>query len=155
MLMKGMSPAILGVHCDGAPRDESNNPQGSGLPDTMKQEELERYNRYHIIVTGVGCLTQFIKEPVILEIASEPAEDVYNIISSQVMEKHVGLLEEIPSCRAVEFDWWDLHTGVIAKKKEWRYMIRVCESDYYEPRRNLREVIRIQSQVYSPINFGW
>lgn len=62
---------------------------------------------------------------------------------------------KLSSCTVIEFDWWDIHTGVIATGNEWRFLIRVCESDYYEPRKDLREVIRIQSQVYSPTNFGW
>jgi hypothetical protein len=159
MLMKGMSPAIPGIHCDGAPRDEHNNPQGKGLPDTLKQEKLsDRSNRYHILITGTGCLTQFVSRPITLQIPSEPSEDVYNIISKQVRsmsEKDPTLLQDIPTCTVVQFDWFDLHTGVIASKKEWRYLIRVCESDFYEPQKDLRNVIRIQSQVYSPYDFGW
>jgi hypothetical protein len=65
------------------------------------------------------------------------------------------LVTTIPTCTVMEFDWWDIHTGVIATKKEWRFLIRVTESDYYEPQKDLREVIRCQSQVYSPYNFGW
>jgi hypothetical protein len=159
MLLKGMSPAIPGVHCDGAPRDENNNPQGKGLPNTLKQEELQdRHNRYHILVTGTGCLTEFVNQPLTLPIPAEPSEEVYEIISHDVraLAKHnPNLLAKIPSCTVVEFDWWDLHTGVVATKKEWRYLIRVCESDFYQPQQDLREVIRMQSQVYAPHDFGW
>jgi hypothetical protein len=159
MLMPGWSPAIPGIHCDGAPRDEHNNPQGAGLPDTLKQEELaDRFNRYHILVTGTGCLTKFVTRPITLNIPKEPSADVYNIISRDVRsiaEQDPTLLAEIPSCTAVTFDWWDLHTGVVASKKEWRFLIRVCESDFYEPQKDLRQMIRLQSQVYSPLDFGW
>lgn len=60
-----------------------------------------------------------------------------------------------PSCQVVEFDWWDIHQGVVATKKEWRYLIRVMETDFCEPERDLRNVIRTQQQVYAPIDFGW
>jgi len=158
MLMPGWSPAIPGWHTDGAPRDNLKNPNGSGLPDTFAQEGDERYNRYHILVTGTGCLTQYINQPLVVYIPEKPSYDVYSVMSKEVSERiknQGGLVSTMPSCTVVEFDWWDIHTGVIATKKEWRYLIRVCESDYYEPRKDLREVIRMQSQVYSPADFGW
>lgn len=158
MLMAGFSPAILGWHQDGSPRDNLKNPQGSGLPDVYAQEGDERFNRYHIIVTGTGCLTKFIKDPMYVNIPASPSYDTYKMMSSEVNEmykKDPSIAVDIPSCTAVEFDWWSIHTGVIATKKEWRFLIRVCESDYYEPQKDLRQVIRMQSQVYCPENFGW
>lgn len=158
MLMAGMSPAIPGWHTDGAPRDNLKNPQGSGLPDTFAQENDPRPNRYHLLVTGHYCLTKFLNRTVEVPIPSKPSFDVYNIMSTYVHEmsqKYSSIVSEVPSATVVEFDWWDIHTGVVASGKEWRYLIRVCESDYYEPQTDLREVIRMQSQVYSPHNFGW
>jgi hypothetical protein len=158
MLMKGWSPAILGWHTDGAPRDNLKNPNGSGLPDTFAQENDDRYNRYHILVTGTGCLTQYINQPLVVHIPEKPSYDVYSVMSNDVsarLKVQPAVVSTMPSCTVVEFDWWDIHTGVIATKKEWRYLIRVCESDYYEPQKDLREVIRMQSQVYSPVDFGW
>ena len=158
MLMKGWSTAIHGWHADGAPRDKFKNPQGTGTPDTFAQEGDERYNRYHILVTGTGCLTQYINRPMSIYIPEQPSYDVYSIMSSYVREQvnlQPNLVSTMPSCTVMEFDWWNIHTGVVATKKEWRYLIRVCESDYYEPRKDLREVIRMQSQIYSPADFGW
>lgn len=159
MLMKGMSPAIPGWHTDGAPRDAAKNPQGSGVPDTFAQENDPRPNRYHLLVTGEHCLTSFLDVPgVEIPIPDKAAYDIYHIMSSYVHDMvtvNPSFIKEVPTCTAVEFDWWDIHTGVISKGKEWRYLIRVCESDYYEPQKDLREVIRMQSQVYSPHNFGW
>ena len=158
MLMKGWSPAIPGWHTDGAPRDNNKNPNGSGKPDTFAQEGDDHYNRYHILVTGTGCLTQYINQPLAVYIPDEPSYDVYSIMSKDVSERlklQPNMVSTMPSCTVMEFDWWDIHTGVVATKKEWRYLIRVCESDYYEPRTDLREVIRMQSQIYSPADFGW
>lgn len=158
MLMPGMSPAIPGWHTDGAPRDNLKNPGGSGLPDTFAQEGDERFNRYHILVTGIGCLTKYIKNPIKVKIPSVPSEQVYTIMSEHItrrVKEEPWLAIDVPTCTVTEFDWWDIHTGVIATKKEWRYLIRVCESDYYEPRTDLREILRMQSQVYAPHDFGW
>jgi hypothetical protein len=158
MLMKGMSPAIPGWHVDGAPRDNNKNPQGSGKPDTFAQENDPRPNRYHLLVTGQGCLTQYINQPISAPIPSTPSYQVYEMMSTHIQQKvknNPDLIMSVPSCTVIEFDWWDIHTGIIAKKNEWRYLIRVCESDYYEPQKDLREVIRMQSQVYAPHNFSW
>ncbi len=157
MLMKGMCPAIPGVHQDGSPRDANKHPNGKGPPNIFAQEGDDRFNRYHLLVTGSGCLTKFVKRPIDIPISNEPSYDVYNVISRFVNEaaKTEDIFTSVPSCTAVQFDWWDLHTGVVASKNEWRYLIRVCESDYYEPQKDLREVIRMQTQVYAPIDFSW
>lgn len=159
MLIPGMSPAIPGWHTDGAPRDNAKNPQGTGLPDTFAQENDLRPNRYHLLVTGVGCLTSFIDVLNFeVPIPPTPTYDVYEIMSAYVhdaVKKNPAITKQVPSATVVEFDWWNIHSGVIATSKEWRFLIRVCESDYYEPQKDLREVIRMQSQVYAPHNFGW
>lgn len=158
MLMKGWSPAIPGWHTDGAPRDQHKNPNGQGMPDTLAQQDDKRFNRYHILVTGEGCLTQYINRPMLVPIPREPSYEVYSMMSEYVqkrVQEDPSIVSSLESCTAYEFDWFDIHTGIIATKKEWRYLIRVCESDYYEPQTDLREVIRMQSQVYSPANFGW
>lgn len=158
MLMPGWSPAIPGWHTDGAPRDASKNPQGKGVPDTFAQEEDGRYNRYHILVTGQGCLTQYINRSMSVSIPDQPSYEVYSIMSKEIQKRvkeDPSIVSSFDSCTVYEFDWWNIHTGIIATKSEWRYLIRVCESDYYEPRKDLREVIRMQSQIYSPTDFGW
>lgn len=158
MLMAGWSPAIPGWHVDGAPRDASKNPQGAGKPDTFAQENDEHFNRYHIMVTGEGCLTQYINRPLEVDIPAEPSYNVYSVMSENVQAQVIndpGIVSTFESCGIYEFDWWNIHTGVLATKKEWRYLIRVCESDYYEPQKDLREVVRMQSQIYCPTNFGW
>lgn len=157
MLMPGWSPSILGWHCDGAPRDKSNNPNGLEPPDTFALENL-RANRYHIMVTGTGCLTQYINRPIYVDIPVSPSQEVYAIMSKYIqkyIQQYPEIVSTFDSCGIYQFDWWSIHTGVLATKKEWRYLIRVCESDYYEPRKDLREIIRLQSQIYSPMDFGW
>lgn len=158
MLIKGMCPAIPGWHTDGVPRSPDKDPSGKDPPDTFAQEGDTRFNRYHILVSGEGCLTQYINRPIQVPIPDQPSYDVYNLMSKSIsgrVKEDPSLVMTIPSCQVVEFDWWDIHTGTIATKNEWRYLIRVCESDYYQPRKDLRDVIRIQTQVYAPTNFGW
>lgn len=166
MLIPGMSPAIPGWHTDGVPRGPLRDNIHHGLPDLYAQEfEHYRPHRYHLLVTGEGCLTEFIKIPTNLPISRTPDAQVYNHMSriiNQMLGEYALLgdpredqILTAPSCQVVEFDWWNIHQGVPAKKKEWRYLIRVMETDFCEPERDLRNVIRTQQQVYAPIDFGW
>jgi len=114
-------------------------------------------------VTGLGCLTEFIREPLELLIAREPDDQIYNRMSRTIhamLSTHSwgnpsDVIFEAPSCQVVEFDWWNIHQGVVATRSEWRYLIRVMETDMAEPEKDLRKIIRIQQQVYAPTNFGW
>lgn len=106
MLMPGWSPAILGWHCDGAPRNAANNPNGSGVPDTFAQENL-RSNRYHIMVTGHGCLTQYINRPLSVPIPAEPSYEIYSVMSKYVqgqVVEHPEIVSTFHSCGIYEFD---------------------------------------------------
>lgn len=160
MLMKGFCPAIPGWHTDGAPRGLDNNPQGKGPPNIRAQEDSGiRPPRFHLLVTGVGCLTQFITERKIqLHIYKELSSDLYKDMSRDVnnlVRQKLLKAQEVPACQVVEFDWWDIHQGIVAQVKEWRFLIRVCETDHISPTTDLREVIRTQQNVYIPSEFGW
>jgi hypothetical protein len=147
MLMPGMWPAIPGWHTDGVPRPD-------GKPDIWAQEEMES-PRFHLLVTGEGCLTDFCNEPLDLEVPAEPTSDLYADISKQMNELAPSTWR-IPSCRAVEWGWWDLHTAIRATKREWRFLIRVTETNYRPPKTDLRDVLRTQQQVYvESAEFGW
>lgn len=167
MLMKGMSPAIPGWHTDSAPRDETGNPQGSGPPSLALQEEIDaagRATHFHLLVTGDGCLTEFYTlSHAVLRV---PLADtsLYATMSEQVRESRgeggartwaPRQFQFAPSCTVVEWDWWNVHRGVPATLREWRYLIRVTETDFLPPDTDLRRVIRTQQQVYAPATFGW
>lgn len=155
MLMPGFYPAIPGWHTDGVPRGKELNPTVKGVPNIQAQEEMDT-TRFHLLVTGEGCLTNFIDEKVTLKVPDKPNTNLYKMISDQVKEREDELkVIEAPSCTAVEFDWWELHTGVKAKKHEWRYLIRVTETDHFAPQTDLRKIIRTQQQVYAPESYGW
>lgn len=159
MLIPNFYPAIPGWHTDGVPRGEKLDPSFKGKPNIFAQENMSD-TRFHLLVTGEGCLTQFIDGKIDLEVPNEPNYDLYKIIDS-VVKDHIehGQLNEsvftVPTCTAIEFDWWNLHTGVRAKKHEWRFLIRVTETDHMQPQTDLRQIIRTQQQVYVPENFGW
>ncbi|AEO93533.1 gp274 [Bacillus phage G] len=154
MLKPGWNPAIPGWHVDGTPRGEDLNPLQSAPPNLYIQEEL-RPSRFHLLVTGEGCLTKFVNQPLDLEVPNY-TPDIFKIISNEVSNRESELnILTAPSCQVVEFDWWDIHTGITATKSEWRYLIRVTETDLCPPETDLRKVIRMQQQVYSTPNFGW
>lgn len=177
MLMPGQCPAIPGWHTDGAPRQVVEpttwegpgghrgefSPVASGPPDLAEQErwdELGLAPRFHLLVTGEGCLTEFVWNPVILEVPDAATPDLYAHLTRSVEElRGNGGADFAPpdSCRAVEWDWWTLHQGTLATRREWRFLIRVTESDYHEPlsASRLHEIIRTQSTVYTPMEFGW
>ncbi|WP_079516574.1 hypothetical protein [Rossellomorea marisflavi] len=158
MLIPGMCPAIPGWHTDGVPRGVSLDPTAKEMPNIHAQEQLDS-PRFHLLVTGESCLTSFIRErDVDLEVPAEPSTSLYRTLSSQVdFRLKTGEISEysIPSCTAAEWDWWTLHSGKAATKHEWRFLIRVTESDHQAPKTNLRDIIRTQQQGYMPMEFGW
>jgi hypothetical protein len=158
MLMPGMCPAIPGWHTDGVPRGNTLDPTAKQAPNIQSQEQMDS-PVFHLLVTGESCLTQFIRERNYeLEVPKTPDTKLYKMISKQVNEK-VKNREltsfEAPSCTPVMWDWWEIHTGVPAKKHEWRFLIRVTESDIQKPKTDLRDIIRNQQQGYMPMDFGW
>lgn len=162
MLIPGFSPAIPGWHTDGVPRGPKRDSIFEGLPDIFAQEDPTiRPHRYHLLVTGEGCRTEFLKDPIDIEVPDEPDAGLYAKISSDISrmvasgEIHKESIITAPRSTVVSWDWWNIHQGVPAKKKEWRFLMRVMETDFMPPEKDLRKVIRIQQQVYSPVDFGW
>lgn len=158
MLIPGMCPAIPGWHTDGVPRGVNLDPTAKQPPNIQAQEEMDS-PIFHLLVTGESCLTQFIKERNIeLEVPETPDTKLYKMISRQVNEKvNNGELStiEVPSCTPVMWDWWDIHSGTSAKAHEWRFLIRVTESDIQKSKTDLRDIIKTQQQGYMPMEFGW
>lgn len=173
MLMPGFFAAIPGWHTDGVPRGESLNPLAKAPPNLEAQVAIENWRtavqpgrelrptHYHMLVTGSGCLTEFLESPFDLDETAPSTRGplLYAGMNEQVnaalKSTPVRHVQSVPSCAVVEFDWWDIHRGVEATQHEWRYFIRVAELDLAEPERDLRKVIRTQQQVYAPQNFGW
>lgn len=157
MLMPNMCPAIPNWHSDGVPRGNELRPEAKAAPDIFAQDYM-RDSRFHLLVTGEGCLTEFITKPVELDVPAEPNTALYGMVNKQVRAMvAAGELDVFtaPSCTPIEFDWFDIHRGVQATKHEWRYLIRVTETDHMPPQTDLRQVLRTQQQVYVPTDFGW
>jgi len=158
MLLPGMCPAIPGWHTDGVPRGAELKPEIKFPPNIRAQEEMVA-PIFHLLVTGTSCLTKFIKDrDISLKVPRTPDSKLYSMVNKQVDElARADELElyDAPSCTAVMWDWWELHTGVPAKHHEWRFLIRVTETDIQEPKTDLRDIIRTQQQGYMPMHFGW
>ncbi|RXZ77953.1 hypothetical protein EBB07_28245 [Paenibacillaceae bacterium] len=154
MLVPGFYPAIPSWHTDGVPRGNDLRPDSKGNPDIHSQENMT-YSRFHLLVTGQGCLTEFVTQPTILNVPNEPTTDLYKMVNEQINDKEDLSVTPVPSCTAVEWDWWNIHRGVRATEHEWRYLIRVTETDHMQPQSDLRKILRTQIQVYVPENFGW
>lgn len=168
MLMPGFCPAIPGWHTDSVPRAADGNPQGPMAPDLALQEQIDasgRATHFHLLTTGSGCLTEFftLRNAEIEIPPSASATTLYAAMTKQVAERRkTGSATwasqqflTTPSCTVIEWDWWDIHRGVTATKREWRYLIRVTETDFLPPDKDLRRVIRTQQQVYAPQEFSW
>ena len=110
-----------------------------------------------MIVTGEGCLTEFIDKPIELDLPENPTPDLYKIMNKQVeaLPNLNDLIFSIPSGQVLTWDWWHIHRAIQAKKHEWRFLIRVAETNTIEPKTNLRDCLRTQQQVYLPADFGW
>ena len=158
MLLPGMCPAIPGWHNDGVPRGNSLDPTIKKQPNIHAQEEMDS-PIFHLLVTGESCRTRFVKERNIdLEVPDEPSSKLYEMVSNQIenkLKRNQLTSYDAPGCTAIMWDWWEVHTGTFAKSHEWRFLIRVTESDIQEPKTDLRDIIRTQQQGYMPINFGW
>lgn len=154
MLIKGFCPAIPGYHTDHTPRGKDLNPLTKDQPNIHLQE-TNKAPTLHLLVTGNHCLTDFLVDPLDLNIPEKPTSDLFKIISEQVNQKADLKKMTADSCRWYSWDWWNLHTGVIASGFEWRYLIRVTETDYQEPEKDLRKIIRTQQNVYVPQSIGW
>jgi hypothetical protein len=155
MLMPNMIPAIPNWHTDGVPRDANR------MPDLFAQDE-KTDSRFHLLVTGEGCLTEFINEkgPISLDVPADNSKALYSMVNEQTRELVTNpdspySTMRVPSCTATMFDWFTLHRGCKATMNEWRFLIRVTETDHRPPKTNLRDIIRTQTQVYTESNFGW
>lgn len=155
MLMPGFYPAIPSWHTDGVPRGAELKPDGKGSPNIFAQEKMDA-SRFHLLVTGDGCLTDFVTTPTFIDIPEQADTNLYKLVHDEI-EKRKDELEIVttPSCTVVEWDWWNIHRAVKATKHEWRYLIRVTETDHMQPQSDLRQVLRTQIQIYVPESFGW
>lgn len=162
MLMSGQCPSIPGWHTDGVPRRYDGAPFGGPPNLPMQRRGLDedgrelRPPRYHLLVTGTGCPTEFVTGPLTLDIPHETATspELYASITRAVNKINPPTFLA-PSCTVLTWDWWNLHRATVATVREWRYLIRVTETDLRAPETDLRRVLRSQQNVYIPGEYGW
>lgn len=159
LLLPGFIPAIPGWHTDGVPRGTTLNPGGKGEPKISAQANGDVPSSfYHLLVTGHHSQTQFLPQPLQLEVEDSAAlyENMTRSID-RIFGRSIEVPEvyKAPSCEMVEWDWWNIHRAVPANARGWRYLIRVTESDFIEPRTDPADFVRTQTQVYVPTAFGW
>lgn len=118
-LERGDIPCFPGWHCD-------------SVIDPFHDSRPERH---FIYVTGKGCLTEFIGEPVQLCVPDKPSlRDFRN----QLSIKNFSIIN-LESCRIHEYGRWDFHRGSIAKIKERRLLVRLTETELIRPVNKIRE----------------
>jgi len=64
-------------------------------------------------------------------------------------------IEKVAEHKGISMNEEMYQPGIPAKFHEWRFLIRVTESDIQEPKKDLRDIIRTQQQGYMTINFCW
>lgn len=159
LLLPGFIPAIPGWHTDGVPRGDDLNPGGKGEPRISAQAAgLVPSSRYHLLVTGTHSQTQFLYDPLSLEV--EDDRNLYEKMTKDIEATFarsidVPTIYSAPSCTMVEWDWWNIHRAIPAQGRGWRYLIRVTESNFIKPRTDPADFVRTQTQVYVPTAFGW
>jgi hypothetical protein len=155
MLMPGMLPAIPGWHTDGIPRNESGAPTGPLPPDFHRQVGLDDVApRFHLLVTGAHCPTEFLSEAWEWEPPADAGSDLYAHMTRAVTADSPATFSVEPST-LYSWGWWHVHRAVQATAAGWRFLMRVTESDFLEPQTDMRDVVRLHNPVYMPLEFGW
>lgn len=113
--------------------------------------------RYHVSSVGLDSPTEFLVEPLTLDLCSYDSTDLYAEVTRKVEKARSLQPEMLPSLRVhrrwVTWDWWNLHRAIPAEATGWRLLVRVTESKVLAPRTS--NFVRAQSQVYVPVEFGW
>lgn len=154
LLLPGFIPAIPGWHTDGVPRGGWKDPYDSGNPSMAAQMEAQdrgEFPRFHTLIVGTPCLTEFVDMPVTLDLRHAEDPSLYKEVSQQINER-IPPTYDHPLGRWISWSWWNIHRAVPATVRGWRLQMRVAEM-YHPPLAS--GFIRAQSQVYVPEEFGW
>jgi len=85
------------------------------------------------LVTGSGCLTDFLLDPLELDVPDGLGTGLYSWMTKEIEDRPDARRVTVPSCTVVEWDWWNIHLGVAATAHEWQFLIRVAETDERPP----------------------
>lgn len=155
LLLPGFIPAIPGWHTDGVPRGKDWDPYGTGTPSMQAQVRQEseegKFPRFHTLIVGNPCVTEFVDVPVQLDLRHSEDPDLYKEVSTLINQGDYPTIFH-PVGQWISWSWWNIHRAVPAQKRGWRLQMRVAEM-YHPPLET--GFIRAQSQVYVPEEFGW
>lgn len=142
LLMPGQYPCIPGWHCDGVIRDERGlQPNLNTLHNPIK------HYIYSISESGNGG-TEFLDNDIYHTDIDE--DNVWGSVDKQIEESGDAKIKKCLNNHVYSFFRNQLHRGVEAKERTWRYFFRL--SFYHMPAMN---EVRNQVQVYTHINTGW
>jgi hypothetical protein len=84
---------------------------------------------HHLFVSGTASLTEFVAEPVALDVALDlpPYARMFDLDAQ--LRALAPPTVKIPSCRIVTYGRLDLHRATPATHEEPRLLVRVTESD--------------------------
>lgn len=155
LLLPGFIPAIPGWHTDGVPRGHWHDPYDTGYPSMeaqVKQEQEQgEFPRFHTIIVGNPCLTEFVDVPVHLDLRHAEDPGLYKEVTTLINQGDYPTTSH-PLRQWISWSWWNIHRAIPATERGWRLQMRVAEM-YHPPL--FSGFIRAQSQVYVPEEFGW
>ena len=147
LLMPGWMPAIPGWHTDGVPRGSHHDPAAADTPSMAEQQRQADggyFPRYHSIIVGTDCPTEFLDNPLTLDLEHGESEELYAEMTRLVDAGGHVVTAPRPD-EWVSWDWWTIHQATVAKHRGWRLLIRVTESDTIPPAET--GFIRPQNQI--------
>jgi len=115
-IIKNSYPCLEGWHTD----------------TVINPNHKSRSEHHHIFVSGSASLTEFIAEPIELEIVGNNDRQKLLNFRNQINHKQPKILK-IPSCTIVSYGRWDFHRPSIGLFDEPRLLIRVTETDLIRP----------------------
>lgn len=163
MLMPGWIPGIPGWHTDGVPRDDRGGVR-KGRPSMKLQEQLHTKGAsptFHLMLVGISNLTRFISEPLGVPLANGENRRLYNELTDFIEREFIPTANldtaYVPyeTQQWLTWDWWNIHAATPAASRGWRMLVRVTESDVPPANKETEQIVRKQTLVYVPTNYGW
>jgi hypothetical protein len=113
---RGKRPGLLGWHMDTV-----SDPAHPTPPEV-----------HHLFVTGTASLTEFLAEPVRLDVPLGLSPRATMRAIDSMLEKEVATLR-VPSCQIVTYGRFHLHRATPGLHEERRMLLRVTETDVLRP----------------------
>lgn len=116
-LRAGQPPCIPGWHCDVV-----LDPRHPSRPEV-----------HHLFVSGQHGLTEFVAEPVELEVGPARSPQAFLRELGEQLAGQPPALTALESCQLTRYGRWHLHRGALAAEAERRLLVRVTETDLIRP----------------------